>query len=41
MLKICILDGCQEHEFMSVLEAKIKPIYIHTLKYVVLSLDKQ
>ncbi len=25
MLKSCILDGCQEHEFMSVLEAKIKP----------------
>ncbi len=41
MLKSCILDGCQEHEFMSVLEAKIKPlfIYIYTLKYVVLSLD--
>ncbi len=41
MLKICILDGCQEHEFMSVLEAKIKPlfIYIQKLKYVVLSLD--
>ena len=40
MLKICILDGCQEHEFISVLEAKIKPSFIHTLKNVVLSLDK-
>ncbi len=29
MLKSCILDGCQEHEFMSVLEAKIKPLFIY------------
>ncbi len=41
MLKSCILDGCQEHEFMSVLEAKIKPNFIHTLKNVVLSLDEK